>query len=56
MKPTVGQMMDTETHAVSADLPISNAIDVLVDKGVSGIAVLSATNEVRVLPSSARLR
>ena len=46
MKPTVGQMMDTETHAVSTDLPIYNAIDVLLDKGVTGIPVLSATSQV----------
>ena len=41
MKPTVGEMMDTETHAVSMDLPIKDAIDVLVDKGVTGIPVLT---------------
>ena len=46
MKPTVDQMMDTETHAVSADLPIHNAIDVLVDQGVTGIPVLSTTGQV----------
>ena len=46
MKPTVSQMMDTETHAVSADLPIYDAIDILVDKGVTGIPVLNATDQV----------
>ena len=46
MKPTVNQMMDTDTHAVSADLPIYAAIDVLVDKGVTGIPVLSTTGQV----------
>ncbi len=46
MKPTVGQMMETETHAVSADLPIREAVDILVDKGVTGIPVLGATGQV----------
>lgn len=46
MKPNVSQMMDTETHAISMDLPIYEAIDVLVDKGVTGIPVLSATGQV----------
>ncbi len=46
MKPTVSQMMDKETHAVSMDLPIKDAIDVLVDKGVTGIPVVSPTGQV----------
>lgn len=46
MKPTVDQMMDTETHAVSMDLPIRDAIGILVDKGVTGIPVLNATGQV----------
>jgi CBS domain-containing protein len=46
MKPTVGEMMDTETYAVSKDLPIKDAIDVLVDKGVTGIPVLGANGQV----------
>jgi CBS domain-containing protein len=46
MKLTVDQMMDTETHAVSVDLPIYDAIDVLLDKGVTGIPVLGASKQV----------
>ncbi len=46
MKPIVNEMMDTETYAVSMDLPIYDAIDVLVDKGVTGIPVLSTTGQV----------
>jgi len=46
MKPTVSQMMDTETYAVSVDFPIRDAIDILVDKGVTGIPVLSAAGQV----------
>lgn len=46
MKPTVREMMDTETHAVFSDLPIRDAIDVLVDKGVTGIPVLGAAAQV----------
>ena len=46
MMPTVSEMMDTETHAVSRDLPIKDAIDVLVDKGVTGIPVLNASGRV----------
>jgi CBS domain-containing protein len=46
MKPTVSQMMDTETHAVSKDLPIQDAVDILVDKGVTGIPVLNASGRV----------
>jgi len=46
MKPTVRQMMDTTTHAVSAELPIRDAIDVLIQKGVTGIPVLGASGEV----------
>jgi CBS domain-containing protein len=46
MKPLVREMMDSETHAVSIDLPIYDAIDVLLDKGVTGIPVLGANNKV----------
>lgn len=46
MKPKVDEMMDSETHAVSLDLPIRDAIDVLVDEGVTGIPVLSPTGQV----------
>lgn len=46
MSFTVRQMMDTKTHAVSADLPIRAAIDVLIDKGVTGIPVLGADGKV----------
>ena len=46
MKTTVRQMMDTKTHAVSAELPIRDAIDVLIDKGVTGIPVLGAGGKV----------
>lgn len=42
MMPTVRQMMDTTTHAVPADMPIRDAIDVLVRKGVTGVPVLDA--------------
>ena len=42
MKTIVRQMMDTKTYAVSAGLPIRDAIDVLIDKGVTGIPVLDA--------------
>jgi len=42
MMPTVRQMMDTTTYAVSADLPIRDAIDVLLKKGVTGVPVLGA--------------
>ena len=42
MMPTVRQMMDTTTHAVSADLPIRDAIDVLVKRGLTGVPVLGA--------------
>lgn len=46
MKPTVRQMMDTKTHAVSVELPIRDAINVLIDKGVTGIPVLGAGGKV----------
>lgn len=46
MKPTVREMMDRATHAVSADLPIRDAINVLIDKGVTGIPVLDASGHV----------
>ena len=46
MKPTVGEFMETETHAVSIELPLYDAIDVLVDKGVTGIPVLSSAGQV----------
>ena len=39
-------MMDVETHAVPIDLPLYDAIDVLLDKGVTGIPVLGAGNKV----------
>jgi CBS domain-containing protein len=46
MMPTVRQMMDTATHAVPAALPIRDAIDVLIKKGVTGIPVLGANGEI----------
>jgi len=46
MRPTVRQMMDVTTHAVSAELPIRDAIDVLIEKGVTGIPVLGAGGKV----------
>jgi CBS domain-containing protein len=46
MKYTVSEVMDTRTYAVSADLPIRDAIDVLVDRGVTGIPVLNANGQV----------
>jgi len=46
MSPTVRQMMDTRTYAVSAELPIREAIDVLIDKGVTGIPVLGSRGQV----------
>ena len=46
MRPTVRQMMDTTTHAVSAELPIRDAINVLIEKGVTGIPVLGAGGKV----------
>ena len=46
MKTTVRQMMDAKTHAVTADTPIGDAIDVLINKGVTGIPVLGADGKV----------
>ena len=46
MTRTVRQMMDTATHAVSADLPIREAIDVLIKQGLTGIPVLGAGGQV----------
>jgi CBS domain-containing protein len=46
MRVTVRHMMNTATHAVSAELPIRDAIDVLIDRGVTGIPVLGAGGDV----------
>lgn len=46
MKPTVAQMMETETHAVTVDLPIQRAIDVLIEQGVTGIPVVNEHGRV----------
>ena len=46
MKLIVRQMMDTSAHAVSADLPIREAIDLLIKKGVTGIPVTNAAGKV----------
>lgn len=46
MRTTVRQMMDTATHAVSAETPIRDAIDVLIEKGVTGIPVVGADGQV----------
>ncbi len=46
MQPTVRQMMDPVTHAVSTTLPIDDAIDLLIDKGVTGMPVLGDKGEV----------
>jgi len=46
MRPTVRQMMDATTYAVSAELPIRDAIDVLIEKGVTGIPVLGPNGQV----------
>ncbi len=46
MKPTVGEIMDTETHAVSLELPLYDAIDLLVETGETGNPELSSTGQV----------
>lgn len=46
MRATVRQMMDTRTHGVSVELPIRDAIDVLIDEGVTGIPVVGAAGQV----------
>lgn len=46
MTVTARQMMDTKTHAVSAELPIRDAINVLIDERVTGIPVLGAGGQV----------
>ena len=46
MRVTVRQMMDAATHAVPAELPIRDAIDVLIERGVTGIPVLGAGGKV----------
>ena len=46
MGPTVREMMDVNTHAISVEMPIRDAIDVLIEKGVTGIPVLGAGGEV----------
>jgi CBS domain-containing protein len=46
MKTTVRQMMDPVTHAVSAETPLREAINVLIEKGVTGIPVLGAGGRV----------
>jgi CBS domain-containing protein len=46
MRVTVRQMMNTATHAVSAELPIRDAINVLIDEGVTGIPVVGAGGKV----------
>jgi CBS domain-containing protein len=53
MKPTVHLMMDPVTHAVSAELPIREAIKVLIEKGVTGIPVISPTGQYLGLLSEA---
>ena len=45
MKPTAREMMDPRTHAVSAELPIRDAIKVLIEKGVTGIPVTGAAGQ-----------
>ena len=46
MRVTARQMMDTRTHAVSVELPIRDAIDVLIDEGVTGIPVVGSGGQV----------
>ncbi len=40
MKPTVRMMMNPKTHAVSADMPIREAITVLIEQGVTDTPVV----------------
>ncbi len=40
--PTVRDAMDRETHAILPDVPILEAISVLIDKGITGIPVVDA--------------
>lgn len=45
MKPTVRMMMNPTTHAVSADVPIRDAIKVLIGEGVTDIPVVSGEGD-----------
>ena len=44
--PTVHDTMDRETHAVREDLPILDAISVLIDSGVTGVPVVDDQGHV----------
>jgi CBS domain-containing protein len=46
MRPTARQMMNATTHAVAADVPIRDAINVLIDKGVTGIPVVGTDGQL----------
>ena len=43
MTTTVREMMESATHAVSAEMPIGDAINVLIDKGVTVEQVAKVT-------------
>ncbi len=45
-RPTVRETMDPRTHAVSPQLPILDAISVLIDAGVTGVPVVDAQGAV----------
>jgi CBS domain-containing protein len=44
--PTVRDAMDRETHAISPDLPILEAVSRLIDTGVTGVPVVDAAGAV----------
>ena len=45
MHPTVRSMMDPSTFAVPSEMPILEAIDVLIKQGVTGVPVIGDTGE-----------
>jgi CBS domain-containing protein len=44
--PTVRETMDRETHAVREDLPVLEAISMLIDRGVTGVPVVDDQGRV----------